>query len=84
MLADSPGRAQSLRPSGSQPRVAIRALDDVARAADAVMYSTLVLSAIAAVLIGFIYYEPQLALVGAALFLGAGSFVFFCARGTAL
>ncbi|WP_302059295.1 methyl-accepting chemotaxis protein [Paraburkholderia sp. CNPSo 3274] len=84
MLADSPGRAQSLRPSGSQPRVAIRALDDVARAADAVMYSTLVLSAIAAVLIGFSYYEPQLALVGAALFLGAGSLVFFCARGTAL
>ncbi|MEX3962871.1 hypothetical protein AB4Y42_11740 [Paraburkholderia sp. EG286B] len=84
MLADSPGRAQSFRPSGSQPRVAIRALDDVARAADAVMYSTLVLSAIAAVLIGFVYYELQLALVGAALFLGAGSFVFFCARGTAL
>ncbi|MCP3728144.1 hypothetical protein M3I53_34405 [Paraburkholderia sp. CNPSo 3272] len=41
MLADSPGRAQSLRPSGSRPRAAIRALDEVARAADAVMYPTL-------------------------------------------
>ncbi|MEM5426470.1 hypothetical protein [Paraburkholderia ferrariae] len=48
MLADSPGRAQSLRLSGSQPRVAIRALDDVARAADAIMYSCLAVDGVPA------------------------------------
>ncbi|WP_290371233.1 methyl-accepting chemotaxis protein, partial [Paraburkholderia unamae] len=84
MLADSPGRSQSLQSSGSQQRVAVRALDEVARAADAVMYSTLILSAIAAVLIGFFYYETQLAFAGAALCLGVGSFAFFGARGTRL
>ncbi|MEX3845726.1 hypothetical protein [Paraburkholderia sp. BR10882] len=48
MLADSPGRAQSLRLSGSPPRVAIRALDDVARAADAIMYSCLAVDGVPA------------------------------------
>jgi methyl-accepting chemotaxis protein len=84
MLATQPGEAPSLRPPGPQQRVAHRALDDVARAADAVMYSTLILSAIAAVLIGVFYYETGLALAGAALCLCAGSFAFFGARGTTL
>ena len=49
---------------------------------DKVMLAAIALSAAAAVLIGFLYYEPSLAIVGALVFLGLGAAAYALGRGT--
>jgi methyl-accepting chemotaxis protein len=49
---------------------------------DKVMLAAIVVSAIAAVVIGFLYYEPTLGVIGALAFAGLGAAVFAVARGT--
>ena len=49
---------------------------------DKVMLAAIALSAAAAVLIGFLYYEPTLAIVGALVFLGLGAAAYALGRGT--
>ena len=49
---------------------------------DKVMLAAIALSAAAAVLIGFQYYQPMLGVVGALVLLGIGSVAFMMARGT--
>jgi methyl-accepting chemotaxis protein len=49
---------------------------------DKVMLAAIALSAAAAVLIGFQYYQPMLGVVGALVLLGIGAVAFLLARGT--
>ncbi len=49
---------------------------------DKVMLAAIALSAAAAVLIGFQYYEPTLGIVGALVLMGIGTAAFLLARGT--
>jgi methyl-accepting chemotaxis protein len=49
---------------------------------DKVMLAAVVLSAIVAVVLGQVYYEPTLAIIGALLFAGIGGLVYMSARGT--
>ena len=49
---------------------------------DKVMLTAILVSAIAAVLIGFLYYEPTLAVIGALTLAGLGATAFAVARGT--
>ncbi|MFP8781092.1 methyl-accepting chemotaxis protein [Hydrogenophaga sp. RWCD_12] len=49
---------------------------------DQVMLAAVLLSAVAAVAIGFVYYEPVLAMVGAAVAAGLGVGVYLTLRGT--
>jgi methyl-accepting chemotaxis protein len=68
--------------STHHPDIAKRNIDQQALLGDKVILAAVVLSGLAAVLIGFLYYEPTVAIVGALVLSGLGAFAFFTMRGT--
>ncbi|HMN93023.1 MAG TPA: methyl-accepting chemotaxis protein [Hydrogenophaga sp.] len=59
-----------------------RTLQAQALLGDKVMLAAVVLSAVVAVVMGQVYYEPTLAVLGALVFAGIGGLVYMAARGT--